>query len=150
MAMRFEGMERLRLSMAARGANVRAHVLTALRRGGLAIEGTAVESIMEQTPSGKFVRSRGNKKKLHEVSPAGSAPNADTGELHTSITSVVAVNTPELIRVETAANAPHAFPLEFGTSKMEPRPFMQPAFAQHRDEIRRSVEAAIRRGNRRR
>lgn len=129
---------------------VRREVHRELRRGALAIQGTAVESIIDQTPSGKFVRSRGRKGALHEVSPPGAPPNADTGELHTSITTVDRENSPRRIEVEVGANAPYAAALEYGTSKMEPRPFMSPAFRLHVNRIEGNVRRAVQRALRRR
>lgn len=128
------------------GRAIRREVLRELKRGGLRIENTAAESIIEQTPGGRPYPSRGKKGAVHYASPPGSPPNADTGELHTGITTVTVANTPSLIRVQTGTNSPYAEPLEFGTSKMEPRPFMEPAFNQHVHEIEARVRAAIRRG----
>lgn len=128
------------------GREIRREVLRELRRGGLRIKATAAESIMEQTPGGRPYRSRGKKGAIHYASPPGSPPNADTGELHTGITTATTANTETLVQVQTGTNSPYAEPLEFGSSKMEPRPFMDPAFRQHVHEIEARVRAAIRRG----
>lgn len=140
---------RLNQRLGAMVAEVRTEVRRSIRRGALAIESTAVESIMEQTPGGRAYRSRGKKGAIHYAAPAGSAPNADTGELHTGITSAIVEDTAAQIAGQTASNAPYGEALEFGTSKMEPRPFMGPAFGEHRDVISADIAAAVQRGIRR-
>lgn len=145
---KFKGRERLQRKLGAFPKAVRNEVRRELLRGALLIENDAVASIQEQTPSGKFVRSRGDPTKLHEVSPPGSAPNADTGELHTSITTTRKENSTGIV-VETGANTPYATPLELGTAKIAPRPYMGPAFRGNVQRIEDRVRAAVRRGNRR-
>lgn len=145
---RFRGRGALQRIFRNLGQATRDEVARELLRGGHLIESDAAVSIQEQTPSGKFVQSRGRKDALHEVSPPGSAPNADTGELHTSLTSVRRENTSG-VRVETGANTPYATALELGTSKMEPRPYMSPAFNANVDRIEENVRAAVRRAARR-
>jgi len=140
---KFRNKDRLTAKIRQISPRTRAEVRQALRRGGLLIENHAVASIIEQTPGGRPYRSRGAKNKIHYASPPGAAPNADTGELHQSITSVVALDSPALIQVDTGANAPYAEALEFGTSKMAPRPFMAPAFNANRAAIRQMVQQAV-------
>lgn len=130
------------------GAAVRDEVSRELLRGALRIENDAVQSIQTQTPGGEPYPSRGRKGAIHWASPPGSAPNADTGELHTSITSTRR-ETANSVLVEVGANTPYAEPLELGSSKMEPRPFMAPAFNANVDQVQANVRAAVRRGNRR-
>lgn len=126
-----------------------AEVRRALKRGGLAIENTAVEKIINPPKTGRIYPSRGRKGQKHQASAPGQPPAADTGELHGSITTVEN-STAEVLRVETAANAPYAIPLEEGTSdsRMEPRPFMAPSFDENVGSVRENVRNAIRRGSR--
>lgn len=74
----------------------------------------------------------------HAPSSPGQPPNADTGELDRS---VHAERTGELTAI-AAADAAHAQPLEFGTSKMEARPFMAPAAERTRPKAKKLLEAA--------
>lgn len=127
---------------------MRDEVSRELLRGGLAIENDAVASIQTQTPGGKPYPSKGRRGAVHWASPPGAAPNADTGELHTSITSTRR-ETANSVIVEVGANTPYAEALELGTSKMEPRPFMAPAFNANVDRVQANVRRAVRRGNRR-
>lgn len=130
------------------GAAARDEVSRELLRGGFMIENDAVQSIQTQTAGGQPYPSRGRKGAIHWASPPGSAPNADTGELHTSITTT-RKETSRSITVETGANTPYAEALELGSSKMEPRPFMAPAFNANVDRVQSNVRAAVRRANRR-
>lgn len=146
---RFRGRRNLERTFRNLGRATRDEVARELLRGGLMIEDDAVVSIQEQTPSGRFYPSRGRKGAMHEASPPGAAPNADTGELHTSITSVRR-ETAQSVRVETGANTPYATALELGTAKMAPRPFMSPAFRANVNRIAENVRTAVRRAGRRR
>lgn len=145
---KFSNLRSLNVKINAIGQKTGQEVGRAVRRGGRAIENTAVESIKEQTPGGRLYRSRGDKTKLHPASPPGSPPNADTGELDTGITSTQIENGPERYINHTASNAPHGPPLEFGSSRMAPRPFMSPAFDANKDAIEASIRKAIIRGAR--
>lgn len=122
-------------------------VRLALRRGGLAIESTAFEKIKNPPKTGRIYPSRGRKGALHQASAPGQPPAADTGELHDSL-STVEKSKPGLIRFETGANGPYAIPLEEGTSKMAPRPYMGPSYDENIAAIREGVRRAIRRGSR--
>ena len=80
----------------------------------------------------------------HVPSKPGEPPNADTRLLDTSIdTIVVGPN-----RVDVVSNAPYSAALEFGTSRIEARPFMGPAArAKTKDAtdlIARAVKASAR------
>ena len=61
--------------------------------------------------------------KAHVASNPGSYPNADTRLLDTSIDTVVVGPN----RVDVVSNAPYSAFLEYGTSRMEARPFMAPS-----------------------
>lgn len=75
--------------------------------------------------------------KQHKPSAPGEAPNNDTGTL----AGAIETNQVAPLVVEVSSNAPYAAALEFGTSRMESRPYMQPA----RDAKRREVEQLVRR-----
>lgn len=144
---RFTGKDRLARKMRIIGLITKQEVAQELLRGGLMIESDAVVSIQEQTPGGRPYPSRGRKGAIHWASPPGSPPNADTGELHTSITSTRR-ETQNSVVVETGANTPYATHLELGTSKMAPRPYMSPAFRKNVNGIEIRVRAAVRRAAR--
>jgi HK97 gp10 family phage protein len=100
------------------------NVGTALFAGGQAIEAEAKHMITEGAVSGK-----------HHVEP----PKNDSGVLHAHIETTQ----PAPLKVEVSSNAPYAAALEYGTSKMQPRPYMQPATDRKRKEVVELVRAAV-------
>lgn len=142
--MRFKNRERLNAKLRMLRIVTRQEVRRSLERGAEQILGDAADAIQEQTPSGVFVRSKGNPNEMHEVSPGGSAPNADTGELHTSLTQTTQ-ETARNIVVEAGANTPYAVRQELGDENQEPRPYMAPAFRGRVERIRRAVRNSSRR-----
>lgn len=81
--------------------------------------------------------------KHHIPSLPGEPPNEDTGVLRTNIETTQTAP----LRVEVSSNAPYASYLEFGTSRMAPRPYMRPATRAKKDEVvmlvRRAANEAI-------
>ncbi len=138
--MKFRNKDRLAAKLRLLRITTRQEVRRSLRQGAERVNGDAGDAIQEQTPSGVFVRSKGNSSALHEVSPRGSAPNADTGELHTSLTQVTKESASR-IEVEAGANTPYAVrqELEFG------RPYMRPAFHKNVERIKKTVRNSARR-----
>lgn len=107
----------------------------ALFAGGEMIRAEAAHLITEGAVSGRN----------HVPSLPGEPPNEDTGVLRTNIETTQTAP----LRVEVSSNAPYAVALEAGTSKMAPRPYMQPATEHKRTEVvelvQRAVNAAIKR-----
>ena len=83
--------------------------------------------------------------KGHVPSAPGEPPNRDTGVLDQN----VAAKKTGRLTAETASSAPYSAALEFGTSKMEERPFMRPATQKSRPIIENLARAAVSRANRR-
>lgn len=79
----------------------------------------------------------------HVPSKPFSPPNADTrqldGDIHTIVVGKGRVN------VEAGANTPYAVILEFGSSKMLPRPYLGPAAKKKSPEAKKLIAEAIRR-----
>ena len=112
----------------------------ALLKGATDIERDAKIS-MRGPKSGKFYKTY-NKKKKHRASAPGEAPAVDTGRLRSSIKySLVASG--KLAEVIIGSDVEYAKYLEMGTSKMEPRPFLQPALEKNREQIKKEVADAI-------
>lgn len=105
----------------------------ALFAGGEIIRAEAHRSISEGSVSGK----------RHVPSLPGEPPNRDTGVLQAHIETTQ----PAPLRVEVSSNAPYASYLEFGTSRMAPRPYMRPASRAKKEEVvalvRKAANAAI-------
>ena len=92
-----------------------------LRGGGQFIRGEAIRSIQTGPKSGRTYE-KYNPRRTHKASAPGQAPASDTGNLVSQIMSVAdGKNT----LVESRAE--YSKFLEFGTSKMLPRPFLFPA-----------------------
>lgn len=106
-------------------------IASALYRAGQEIELDAENSITSGSISGKG----------HVVSAPGQPPNADTRDLDSKIDTVLVSQNPPTVKV--SAYSGHAVPLEYGTSKMEARPFMRPAVARNRAEVTRRVATAV-------
>lgn len=71
-------------------------------------------------------------KHQHVVSAPNTPPNNEFGDLANGIE----VLQPEPLEVIVQATAAHSVPLEFGTSKMAPRPFFRPAREAKKKEAR--------------
>ena len=96
-----------------------------IERGTNMVRNTAVKSIQQHQSQGATY---GN----HTASTAGNPPNSDTGYLASNI-FVKKDNNGEGASVESRADYSQA--LEFGTSKMGARPFLQPALEENRRKI---------------
>lgn len=77
--------------------------------------------------------------KNHVPSRPGEPPNANLGVLDRSIH---AERTGPLT-AQSVADAPHAVPLEVGTSKMAARPYMRPAAKKIRKEVDALAKKAV-------
>ena len=101
----------------------------ALYAGGQLLESEAERSITAGAVSGAN----------HVPSLPGLPPNEDTGTLRRNIET--RVGGPNLVVVESLA--PYSAFLEFGTSRLSPRPYMRPAAEKTRPEITKLVGRAI-------
>ena len=122
------------------GESIPREVQTELYVGGLQIEETAKRSIQSGDKSGRIYQ-KYNPRRTHKASAAGQAPASDTGAL---------VNSIRTERVDKGADVKagggatdYAVHLEFGTSTILPRPYMQPALEQNRKEIFKNVEREL-------
>tara|TARA_R110000850_G_scaffold266462_1_gene396795 strand:+ start:30 stop:479 length:450 start_codon:yes stop_codon:yes gene_type:complete len=101
-----------------------------VKGGAQLIRGEAIKSIQTGAKSG-VVYQMYNPRREHRASAPGQAPASDTGNLVSKI--IVKQKTRNITNVESNANY-SAF-LEYGTSKMEARPFMLPAFEKSKKPI---------------
>jgi len=105
-----------------------------VKGGGQLIRGEAVKSIQQGSKSG-IVYEKYNPRRTHRASAPGQAPASDTGNL----VSKIMVQQKDKNHVEVQSNADYSAFLEYGTSKMEPRPFMLPAFEKSKKPIINAV-----------
>lgn len=106
-------------------AKYESEVEAIIERGANMVRNTAVKSIQQHQSHGVTY---GN----HTASTAGNPPNSDTGYLASNI-FVKKDNNGKGASVESRADYSEA--LEFGTSKMGARPFLQPALEENRRKI---------------
>lgn len=81
------------------------------------------------------------KKHMHEPSRPGEPPNNFSGRLARGIE----VYQPEPLKAQVVSTMPYSRPLEFGSSKMAARPFMEPAKQMTRAEVRTRAAQAVNR-----
>lgn len=94
----------------------------------------AVTSIQNSPATGE-VYTRGNI--THRASAPGEAPATDTGQLVQNIT----VKKEDIMHytVGSRKDAPHGFWLEFGTSRMDARPWLTPAYQQGKKKLNEDI-----------
>ena len=111
------------------------HAERLIARAAMMVEGRIKESIQRDAKTG---RTYGK----HQASAPGEPPATDKGQLVSSIVmSVESDNKGEVVGI-IRASAPYAAHLEFGTSNMAPRPYMQPGL----ESQRRKIEALFKKG----
>lgn len=98
---------------------------------GNMVRNTAVKSIQDHGSSGRAYE-KYNPRRTHVASAAGNPPNTDTGYLASNIHIVI---DNDGLGVDVESRAEYSEQLEFGTSKMAARPFMQPALEENRQKI---------------
>lgn len=112
-------------------------IISALDAAGLIVQNAARRSIVDGPKSGRLYK-RGNV--VHRASAPGQPPANHLGRLLSTIVYRVL----HLDRaVEITAGTEYAKHLEFGTLKMEPRPFMNPALTNNLDKVRAAMRAIL-------
>ena len=101
------------------------------------VEETAVTSITEGSKTGRTYTRRGV---VHQASAPGEPPAADLGGLHTSISVKLDFGG---LRAFINAGASYAAALEYGTARMEPRPFMRPALARNIGNLQTTIAKEV-------
>lgn len=97
----------------------------------------AIKSIQRGTKSG-VVYDKYSPRRTHRASGAGEAPATDTGRLASSIAARIDGKSAEVV-----AGVDYAAWLEFGTQKMQPRPFMVPAMEKERPAWNRRLQSIV-------
>jgi len=102
----------------------------------------AITSILQNPRSGGKV-TRYNPKRTINISAAGDPPAGDTGFLASNIHLVM---DNDGMGADVESRADYSASLEFGTSKMAARPFLQPALEQGRAKYSRLFSKAVKDG----
>jgi HK97 gp10 family phage protein len=136
-AMRLTGSEELKRALAEFGIQANKELADIVRGTAQNVRSHAVKAIQRGTKSGT-VYEKTNPKRSHTASAPGEAPATDTGRLVSSLAADI-----NGLRAEVSANTEYAAPLEFGTRKMEPRPFLFPALEKERPAWNRRLDALV-------
>ena len=115
-------------------------VLEYVTRGTLMVQNTAKKSILEGGTGKTYEKY--NPRRTHTASAPNQSPASDTGFLASQITMDVDVKTNGTVVGQVISAAPYSAALEFGTTQMTERPFMQPAL----EKNRRKIEQLFRKG----
>jgi hypothetical protein len=118
---------------------VQRHVLEATKAGAQMVLNDANVSIARGTKSGRTYRRRGIE---HQASAPGEPPATDTGALIASGRADAVVDG-ATVEAVVDYRAPYAVHLEYGTRKMLPRPFLNPAIERNRARIGALIARAI-------
>lgn len=97
---------------------------------------THVDLNLSHPGSGEIYR-RGNV--IHRASAPGEPPAPDIGNLRDSVQVDEVTPTHAILGI----HAEYGEHLEFGTSRMAPRPYVRPALDEHEGEIVHAVEATV-------
>lgn len=108
-------------------------------RAGNLVRNTAVQSINQGAKSGVSY-TKYSPRRTHKASAAGQPPAADTGLLANNIVLDIDANG---FGANVESRADYSTALEFGTSKMAARPFMQPALEENKPKISRLAKQMI-------
>jgi HK97 gp10 family phage protein len=140
-SVKVEGLDRLKGKLGVTPKLIRQEVSKALFVSAKHVEGEAKRSILNGQKSGRLYK-RG-KTVFHRASAPGEAPASDTGRLANSINSYLDSTALGSFVVAGRGLAKYAPLLEFGTSKIAPRPFLFPALEQSKPFIQKRMNEAV-------
>ena len=109
-------------------------------RGTMMVQNTAKESILKGGTGRLYEKYE--PRRTHRASAPKEPPASDTGFLASQITMEVKKKTNGTVVGQVISAAPYSAHLEFGTTFMIERPFMQPAL----EKNRRKIESMFKKG----
>jgi len=110
-------------------------------RGTLMVQNTAKQSILAGG-SGKTYQ-KYEPRRTHTASAPNQPPASDTGFLASQITMDIDIKSNGTVIGQIISAAPYSKHLEFGTTNMTERPFMQPALEKNRRKIENMFKKGI-------
>jgi phage gpG-like protein len=143
MTITVSGIKELNVALRSLGINADKAINMGVEATAQQVRNTAIKSIQSVSAGETVQRSRqgGNGTYSHVASKAGEAPNTDTGRLVAS----VAIERPTLSSALVGTGLDYGLFLELGTSKMQPRPWLQPALDANIKQLPINVGKAIQR-----
>lgn len=139
MKMRLAGTDELRKALKEFGINADRELAQIVKGTAQNIRTHAIKSIQRGAKTG-VVYEKYKPSRTHKASAPGQAPATDTGMLANSINANINGKKAEIV-----ADTEYAVPLEFGTQKMQPRPFMFPAMEKERPAWNRRLDGIVNR-----
>ena len=115
--------------------NPRDNVKTLIARSTMLVKNAATSSI-QAGGSGETVQ-KYNPRRTHTQSAPNQPPASDTGFLVSNISTEVKSSTDGMVVGKIISAAPYSKFLEFGTTTMTERPFMQPALEKNKHKIKK-------------
>ncbi len=112
-----------------------------LTRGTMMVQNTAKESILKGGTGRTYEKYE--PRRTHTASAPNQPPASDTGFLVSQITMDVDVKSNGTVVGQIISSAPYSKALEFGTTQMTERPFMQPALEKNRRKIERMFKKGV-------
>lgn len=134
-----EGNEALAAALREASQEVRASVAAEMASIGIGLRNDIVKRVQRGPATGR-VRRNGTR-----ASAPGEAPMSDTGRLAGSIYFTEGYGKAKGVSVQVGSNLAYAAMLEYGTRKMQERPYFTPAAKKVRKTFTRRIEAAIKR-----
>ena len=110
------------------------NIKRAIARATSNVYGDIVSNIQRGKKTGKTTN-KYNPKRTHTASAPGEFPATDTGFLVANITTSVFSKPNGEVVGQIVSAAPYSKYLEFGTTNMQPRPFMQKGLEMNRRKI---------------
>jgi len=110
-------------------------------RGTLMVQNTAKESIMKGGTGRMYEKYE--PRRSHRASAPNQPPASDTGFLVSNITMDVDVKADGSVVGQIISSAPYSKHLEYGTTNMTERPFMQPALQKNKRKIQAMFKKGI-------
>ena len=138
--MRLEGGDQLAAALRAYGAAAEKHVGDAVNATGLELRGEIVKAY-QRGPASGVTYEKYNPRRTHTASAPGEAPATDTGRLASSVN----YKREGPMSATVGSQVAYAAMLEFGTSRIAPRPAWVPATEAMRPKFRRRLETALER-----
>ena len=141
MTVRVEGTAEVQRNLTSLSGKYGQAIADAAFAGGQLVRSTAIRLIQSTSDGGQVTRSRlGGGQYDHTTSAEGEAPNTDTGRLVSSIQVDVTPN-----EVFVGSTLEYAGFLEFGTTRMAERPWLNPALESNRRNIERLFQTGVNR-----
>ena len=133
-----QGGDQLAAALRAYGAAAEKHVGDAVNATGLELRGEIVKAY-QRGPATGITYEKSNPRRTHTASAPGEAPATDTGRLASSVN----YKREGAMSATVGSNIVYAAMLEFGTSRIAPRPAWVPATEAMRPKFRQRLETAL-------